>query len=97
MVSRRSASKRCGISSETTRNAHEGGRRWDGCGIGYRRLHAPLRRKDIVVNHKWVAQLYGEEDLAVRRCSRKRLAREGRGTVTVTVPSHSNEHRGCIL
>jgi putative transposase len=47
--------------------------------FGYRRLHALLRREGIVVNHKRVARLYREEDLAVRRRSRKRLAREGRG------------------
>lgn len=47
--------------------------------FGYRRLHALLRREGIVVNHKRVARLYGEEGLAVRRRARKRLAREGRG------------------
>jgi putative transposase len=47
--------------------------------FGYRRLHARLRREGIVVNHKRVARLYRAEDLAVRRRSRKRLAREGRG------------------
>jgi putative transposase len=38
--------------------------------FGYRRLHALLRREGVVVNHKRVARLYGEEALAVRRRSR---------------------------
>ena len=47
--------------------------------FGYRRLHAPLRREGVVVNHKQIERLYREEGLAVRRRSRKRLARDGRG------------------
>jgi putative transposase len=53
--------------------------------FGYRRLHALLRREGIVVNHKRVQRLYGEEDLAVRRRGRKRLAREGRGAAPAPV------------
>ena len=52
---------------------------------GYRRLHALLRREGVAVNHKRVARLYGEEGLAVRRRSRKRLAREGRGPAPAPV------------
>jgi putative transposase len=53
--------------------------------FGYRRLHALLRREGVVVNHKRVARLYGEEGLAVRRRRRKRLAREGRGAAPAPV------------
>jgi putative transposase len=60
--------------------------------FGYRRLHALLRREGIVVNHKRVARLYRAEDLAVRRRSRKRLAREGRGAVPA--PIRPNERWG---
>jgi putative transposase len=60
--------------------------------FGYRRLHAVLRREGIVVNHKRVARLYREEELAVRRRSRKRLAREGRGTAPA--PTAPNERWG---
>lgn len=60
--------------------------------FGYRRLHALLRREGIVVNHKRVARLYGEEELAVRRRSRKRLAREGRGAAPA--PSRPDERWG---
>jgi putative transposase len=60
--------------------------------FGYRRLHALLRREGIVVNHKRVARLYGEEGLAVRRRSRKRLAREGRGAAPA--PTAPNERWG---
>lgn len=47
--------------------------------FGYRRLHALLRREGIVVNHKRIERLYREENLAIRRRSRKRRARDGRG------------------
>lgn len=53
--------------------------------FGYRRLHALLRREGIVVNHKRVERLYGEEELAVRRRARKRLARDGRGATPAPV------------
>lgn len=60
--------------------------------FGYRRLHALLRREGIVVNHKRIARLYRAEDLAVRRRSRKRLARAGRGVATV--PTRPDERWG---
>lgn len=60
--------------------------------FGYRRLHALLRREGIVVNHKRVQRLYAEEGLAVRRRTRKRLAREGRGTAPV--PTRPGERWG---
>jgi putative transposase len=60
--------------------------------FGYRRLHALLRREGVVVNHKRVARLYGEEALAVRRRSRKRLAREGRGAAPA--PTRPDERWG---
>ena len=53
--------------------------------FGYRRLHALLRREGVVVNHKRVQRLYGEEGLAVRRRSRKRLAREDHGAAPAPV------------
>jgi putative transposase len=60
--------------------------------FGYRRLHALLRREGIVVNHKRVQRLYGEEGLAVRRRKRKRLAREGRGVAPA--PTRPGERWG---
>ncbi len=53
--------------------------------FGYRRLHALLRREGIVVNHKRVARLYGQEALAVRRRSRTRRVREGRDPVSAPI------------
>ena len=47
--------------------------------FGYRRLHVLLRREGVIINHKRVERLYREEGLAVRRRSRKRVARDGRG------------------
>ena len=44
--------------------------------FGYRRLHAVLERNGYEVNVKRNQRLYLEEGLAVRRCRRKRLARE---------------------
>lgn len=60
--------------------------------FGYRRLHALLRREGIAVNHKRVQRLYGDEGLAVRRRSRKRLAREGRGAAPA--PARPDERWG---
>jgi putative transposase len=57
--------------------------------FGYRRLHVLLRREGIVVNHKRVARLYGEEGLAVRRRRRKAVARIGRGRPPA--PRRANE------
>jgi putative transposase len=51
--------------------------------FGYRRLHALLRREGVVVNHKRIERLYREEELAVRRRTRKRVARDGRGRATL--------------
>ncbi len=47
--------------------------------FGYRRLQVLLRREGIVVNHKRTERLYREENLAVGRRTRKRVARQGRG------------------
>ena len=63
--------------------------------FGYRRRHALLRREGIVVNHKRVARLYREEDLAVRRRARKRLAGEGRGAAPA--PTRPGERWGLDL
>ena len=41
---------------------------------GYKRLHVLLLREGVQVNHKRVYRLYREEDLAVRRRKRKRVA-----------------------
>jgi putative transposase len=57
--------------------------------FGYRRLHALLRREGIMVNHKRIQRLYGEEGLAVRRHARKRRRREGRGRMPP--PTRPNE------
>lgn len=46
--------------------------------FGYRRLHVLLRREGIIVNHKRVARRYRAEGLAVRRRTRKRVARDRR-------------------
>lgn len=60
--------------------------------FGYRRLQAMLRREGILVNHKRVARLYREEGLAVRRRSRKRSGRTGRGHPAL--PTRPNEQWG---
>jgi putative transposase len=44
--------------------------------FGYRRLHVLLCREGWVVNHKRIYRLYREEQLSVRKRSRKRVARE---------------------
>lgn len=46
--------------------------------FGYRRLHALLRREGWRVNRKRVERLYREEQLKLRRRTRKRLAMEPR-------------------
>jgi len=60
--------------------------------FGYRRLHVLLRREGVIVNHKRVERLYREEGLAVRRRSRKRVARDGRGRATL--PACPNQQWG---
>jgi putative transposase len=60
--------------------------------FGYRRLHVLLRREGVIVNHKRVERLYREEGLAVRRRTRKRVARDGRGRATV--PERPNQQWG---
>jgi putative transposase len=59
--------------------------------FGYRRLHV-LRREGVIVNHKRVERLYREEGLAVRRRTRKRVARDGRGRAAV--PGRPNQQWG---
>jgi putative transposase len=56
---------------------------------GYRRLHVLLVREGFRVNHKRVLRLYREEDLAVRRKRRKRVAQGSRAPKPV--PSRPNE------
>jgi putative transposase len=57
--------------------------------FGYRRLHALLRREGVIVNHKRIERLYRAEDLAVRRRTRKRMARDGRGRAALPErPNH---------
>ncbi len=58
--------------------------------FGYRRLHILLRRDGILVNHKRVARLYRLDGLAVRRRTRKRVARRERGPQPG--PVRPNEH-----
>lgn len=60
--------------------------------FGYRRLHALLRREGAVVNHKRVERLYRAEGLAVRRRTRKRVARDGRGRAAL--PGGPNQQWG---
>ena len=60
--------------------------------FGYRRLHALLRRGGVAVNHKRVERLHREEGLAVRKCERKRVARDGRGRPAP--PSRPNQQWG---
>jgi putative transposase len=60
--------------------------------FGYRRLHVLLRREGVIVNHKRIARLYREERLAVRRRTRKRVARDGRGRAAA--PTRPNQQWG---
>jgi len=60
--------------------------------FGYRRLHVLLRRAGVIINHKRVERLYREEGLAVRRRSRKRVARDGRGRAGL--PTRPNQQWG---
>ena len=60
--------------------------------FGYRRLHVLLRREGVIINHKRVERLYREEGLAVRRRTRKRVARDGRGRAAV--PGRPNQQWG---
>ncbi len=60
--------------------------------FGYRRLHALLRREGVVVNHNRVERRSREEGLAVRRRTRKRVARDGRGRASL--PGRPNQQWG---
>jgi putative transposase len=60
--------------------------------FGYRRLHVLLRREGVIINHKRVERLYREEGLAVRRRTRKRVARDGRGRAAL--PTRPNQQWG---
>ncbi len=60
--------------------------------FGYRRLHGLLRREGMIVNHKRIERLYQEEGLAVRRRTRKRVARNGRGRAAF--PGRPNQQWG---
>jgi putative transposase len=60
--------------------------------FGYRRLHVLLRREGVIVNHKRVERLYRQEGLAVRRRTRKRVARDGRGRAAL--PERPNQQWG---
>ncbi len=60
--------------------------------FGYRRLHVLLRREGVIINHKRVERLYREEGLAVRRRTRKRVARDGRGQAAL--PGRPNQQWG---
>jgi putative transposase len=53
--------------------------------FGYRRLHVLLRREGVIVNHKRIERRSREEGLAVRRRTRKRVARDGRGRATLPI------------
>jgi putative transposase len=56
---------------------------------GYRRLHELMRRDGVEVNHKRLYRIYREEQLAVRRRRRKRIAASARPQMPV--PSRVNE------
>ncbi len=60
--------------------------------FGYRRLHGLLRREGMIVNHTRIERLYREEGLAVRRRTRKRVARNGRGRAAF--PGRPNQQWG---
>jgi putative transposase len=60
--------------------------------FGYRRLHVLLRREGVNINHKRVERIYREEGLAVRRRTRKRVARDGRGRAAA--PARPNQQWG---
>jgi putative transposase len=60
--------------------------------FGYRRLHVLLRREGVSINHKRVERLYRAEGLAVRRRTRKRVARDGRGRAAL--PQRPNQQWG---
>lgn len=60
--------------------------------FGYRRLHVLLRREGVRLNHKRIERLYREEGLAVRRRTRKRVARNGRGRAAF--PGRPNQQWG---
>lgn len=60
--------------------------------FGYRRLHVLLRREGVIINHKRVERLYRAEGLAVRRRTRKRVARDGRGRAAL--PARPNQQWG---
>lgn len=55
---------------------------------GYRRLHVLLKREMPPINHKRVYRLYREENLAIRRRKRKRVARP---RVPMAPPEVANE------
>jgi len=57
--------------------------------FGYRRLHLLLRREGFLVNTKRIQRMYREEDLAVRRKKRKRVAQTARRPRTL--PERTNE------
>jgi len=57
--------------------------------FGYRRLHLLLRREGHIVNHKRIYRLYREEDLAVRRKHRKRMAAVAR--TVLSAPTRRNQ------
>ena len=58
--------------------------------FGYRRLHLMLRRKGWAINHKLVYRLYREEQLAVRRRIRKRIASSRRQPLET--PARPDQH-----
>ena len=57
--------------------------------FGYRRIHAKLRKKGRIVNHKKVYRIYSEEELKLRRKKSKKLS-EFRGS-PMAVPAKPNE------
>lgn len=57
--------------------------------FGYRRLHALLQREGFAVNHKRVYRLYVEEQLWVRKRTRKRRVAQTR--VPLLVPTAPNQ------
>lgn len=56
--------------------------------LGYRRLHAPLRREDLVVNDKRLFRLYREDRLGVRRRGRRKRALGTRAPMHVALRPH---------
>jgi putative transposase len=62
--------------------------------LGYRRLHVPLTREGVIMNHKKLRRLYREERLQVRRRSGPQAGTQHQGSRT---PSSRALTGGCTM